>query len=729
MARTIPGYPDPRNLVALPAAKMSWKGQQVEATEVSVRRSLGAGLPSTVAGVDDLAAATGSATWKVGKDLVSEGLTLPWLNPAVPVKGDPVNVDLGLGGVLARNLTGVVDVPSGDVVDGHVSASLVDHIDRFKRAFTMDPVYWRHPSPIPGAALMDPGMHPAFVTDRILRRCGFYATPPRMPGGFFSAPMMGSLWPEHGVMEFGRSHENRPGTYRDTQPDFVQTSFGMGLLSGSARYRPTTSSAVFNNSLGFHWLSGPVRGTGAIRVRHEFTNGSSVAIWQGASARQVSVIMYGTDGSQMAERFFTLPADVVDREINEFSVWINRISGAVVIRCNDATWNGTFPSVPPNNSAIAMTHVQVDTSQMWAAGFVSAFMAQMDLHANWSRTAILEMSNEGDQQLIEAPTTVEEDCLSLLKSQARAELSGLWLDQQGRFRYRSRDKLMGAAPSWELTLDDVSGIQWDGGGQAEQAIVKWTRPVTSRSNRPWITAWESSSVTIRPDDAEPVWSTIAHPEGDTDWINIAPLGVLSDRTGEIDFNKGIGSWIAGFIESDTEGVNPVSAATYLRDYASMTRLDARSYLIQVDGRNLAPGTQLVLNTADWSGLRESKRGASTPVLRAYAVVEKVEEVATGLPLGRKDAGTYEHDSTRWIQNPQFAQRIADNLAQDLTRAYPTIQNLDVTPDDRRDLGDVCLLHLPGMTLRCLTVGIEDSYSNNARTQNLDLQVIDIEEAN
>lgn len=728
MARTIPGYPDPRNLVTLPTQRVTWKGQPVEASEVSVRRSLGAGLPSTVAGVDDLAAATGSVTWKVGKDLVSEGLTLPWLNPAVPVKGDPVNVDLGLGGVLARNLTGVVDVPSGDVVDGHVSASLVDYIDRFKRAFTMDPVYWRHPSPIPGADLMDPGMHPAFVTDRILRRCGFYATPPRVAGDFFSAPMMGSLWPERGIMEFGRSHENRPGTIRDTQPDFVQTSFGMGLLSGSARYRPNTSAAVYNKPMYIRWMTGPVQGTGAVRIRVEFTNGASLAIWQGASARQVSVIMYNTDGSLYGERYFVLPEDVVTSPENEFSVWINSSSAAVTIRGNEATWVGSFPTNTAQNSAVAMTHVQVDTNVMWCAGITAGLTAQVDLH-DWERTAILEMSNEGDQQLIEVPTIIEEDSLSLLKSQARAELSGLWLDQEGRFRYRSRDKLMGAAPSWELTLDDVRGIQWDGGGQAEQAVVKWTRPDTSVSNRPWIPAWESSSVTIRPDDAEPVWQTIAHPDGDTDWINIAPLGVLDDPTDERDFNRGIGSWIAGVIESDTEGVGPVSAATYLHAYASLTRLDARSYQIEVDGRYLAPGTQLVLNTADWSGLRESKRGASTPVLRAYAVVEKVEEVATGLPLGKKDAGTYEHDSSWWIQNPQFAQRIADNLAQDLTRALPTIQDLDVTPDDRRELGDVCLLHLPGMTLRCLCVGIEDNYTQNARTQTLALQVIDIEEAN
>lgn len=726
--RTIPGYPNPADVEVEPSQRVTWKGQEVTASEVEVTRSLGTSLPGSVSGVDDLVAATGSARWKLTDKLVDTGLHLPWMNPNQPVKGDPVTVDLGLGGTLARNLTGVVDEPDGDVQDGYVSAALVDLTDRLNLTFSMDPVYWRHPSPIAGADLMDPGMHPAFVTDRILRRCGFNATPPRSTGTFFSAPMMGSLWPEHGVMEFGRSHENRPGSIRDTQPEFDITTFGMALLSGSARYRPTTSSAVHNTPLYFHWLSGRVQGSGAIRIRVEFTNGASIAVWQGASARQVSVIMYNDDGTQAGERIFTLPADVVTRSQNEFSVWVNPISGAVAIQCNDSTWNGSFPSITTRNSAVRFTHVQVDTTVMWCGGIKTGLAAQFDLH-NWTRKAILEVNGEQHQQLVAVPAIVEENCRDLLKSQAKSELAGMWIDEDGVFRYRSRDRLMGAAHSWELTLDDMKGIRWSGASAAGQVAVKWRRAVTTRSNRPRVTAYEESTVTIRRDDAEPVWEKIVHPDASTDWINVATLGVLSTPTDERDFNRGIGSWIAGVIESDTEGVEPVSAATYLLAYASMTKLDARSYLLRVDGSQLAPGTQLVLRTADWSGLRESKRGLQTPVLRAYAVVQWVDEAVTGLPLGNSDAGAVDHDSGWWIQNATFAQRIADWIARDLTAARPIMQDIEVTPDDRRQIGDIALVHLPGMTLKCLCVSDKKTATTGKRTQTLALQVIEIQEAN
>ena len=730
MARTIPGYPDPRNLVTLPSQHVTWKGQEVTASEVEVTRSLGTSLPGSVSGVDDLVAATGSARWKLTDKLVDTGLHLPWMNPNQPVKGDPVTVDLGLGGTLARNLTGVVDEPDGDVQDGYISASLVDLTDRLNLTFSMDPVYWRHPSPVAGDPLMDPGMHPAFVTDRILRRCGFNATRPRAAGGFVSVPMMGSLWPEFGTMEFGRSHENRPGTYRDTQPEFDITTFGMALLSGSARYRPTTSSAVHNQPLYTYWTSGRVQGSGAIRIRHEFTNGASLAVWQGASARQVSVIMYNDDGSQAGERIFTLPADVVTRAENQFSVWINPISGAVTIRCNDSTYNGSFPFITTRNSAIAVTHVQVDTTAMWCGGIIAGLSAMADLHS-WERKAILEVNSEEHQQLSLVPAIVEENCRTLLKSQAKSERAGLWIDEDGVFRYRSRDRLMGAQPSWELTLDDVKGIRWSGASAAGQVAVKWRRAVATRSNRPRVTAYEESTVTIRRDDAEPVWTKIVGPGADEDWINVAPLGVMDKPQDEDDFNKGIGSWIAGVIEDDAAGNDdePVSASNYLTTYASMTKLNAREYQLRVDGSQLAPGTQLVLRTAEWGGLRKSKRGIQTPVLRAYASVQRVEEVAVGLPLGNADAGSYEYDADWWIQNPDFAQRIADWDARDLTAARPIMQDIEVTPDDRRQIGDIALVHLPGMTLKCLCVSDKKTATPGKRTQTLALQVIEIQEAN
>lgn len=733
MARTIPGYPDPRNLVTLPAQRVTWKGQEVTASEVEVTRSLGTSLPGSVSGVDDLVAATGSARWKLTDDLVDTGLHLPWLNPNQPVKGDPVTVDLGLGDSKPRALTGVLDEPDGNVSDGYVSSSLVDDLDRFKLTFSMDPVYWRHPSPIAGAPLMDPGMHPAFVTDRILRRCGFYATPPRSTGGFFSAPMMGSLWPEHGVMEFGRSHEDRPGSIRDTQPEFDITTFGMALLSGSTRYRPTTSSAVHNKPLYFHWLSGPVRGSGAIRRRTDFTNGASWAIWQGASAGQVSLIMNNDDGTQAGERIFTLPAGVDTRAINEFSIWINPHSGAVAFRCNDATFNASFPFITTLNSAVAMSSVQVDTNVMWGAGFKSGLAAQFDLH-DWTPSAFLEVNGEEHQQLSVVPAIIEENCLALLKSQAKSELAGMWIDEEGAFRYRSRDRLMGAQPSWELTLDDMSALSWSGAPAASEAVVKWRRPRTTPSNRPWFTAYEESTVTIARGD---VWEKIVHPDADTDWINVAPLGVLSTASGEQDFNEGVGSWIAGVIEfdDDDDDALTVSAASYLLgpeggpQRATMTKLDARSYLLRVDGSDLAAGTQLVLRTADWSGLKKSKRSLQTPILRAYAVTQWADETTTGLPLGTSGATPYPHESGWWIQNDTFAQRIADWIARDLTAARAMMRSLSVTPDDRRQIGDIALVHLPGMTLKCLCVSDKKTATPGKRTQTLALQVIEIQEAN
>ena len=752
--RAISGYPNPSAVEVEPVARFIWANAAHDVTELSVTRELGTGLPAQVAGTSDMVASMGSATVRTSDMLVTEGLHLPWESTG-PKLGDDASLETGLlsGGEEKRGrlLTGRVDASSGDVTDPDVQVDLVDWIDNFNRPISMDPLHYRHPAPVEDQALMLMGLHPSYVTDRIARYCGFYATPRIMASNsVLSAPLMGSAWPERGTLTLADPADGgAPGSV--TYPKYASTSWGLAVDNIEAQWTPFILAGMtgqLDRPMFVRFLTGPVRG-GYSRVYSRWAGVHAVAVSVGTT-RGIDVVIMSAPGEDVQDGLggsrFNMPLTAAEIASGvDVVVWLtpNGTNANVTIGVRSEggavrTVSGSVAtSATIRNTAMKQVHLYSPTVSTLIGGLQVGFAsAPFDLHA-WTRTSIIETEPNG--QLLNTPAIVNRNCLELLKEQAGAELAAMWIDAQGRFRYRSHQRLLAepAQPD-EITVDDMQKVSWSTKWDSVHSSVgvKYQRPSVSRSNTYRATAWEGASVTLEGTD---VHEEVIHPDANVDWLNVGPLRLVDDAdlNSIYRYNLGRGSFIAGMIEyEDASGDQQSFPADYQYLTASLTKLDARSYLFRAESHNLPAGYTLNLRIPGWERIWASRRDKNMPIIRAMVVTRWDDREVVGLPLGVASASSYEHDAKWWIQDVATAQALADSLAVYTQAPVPVLSDVEVTPDDRRELGDVYTVNFGNApdgreypSLRTLCVGIKDNATPGKRTQTLTLQVIKTTEAN
>ena len=725
MARATPGMSLPDAVVRSPTARVTVAGVERAFDALTVTRELGSGLPGQVAGTDDMVAATASVD-VAPLSVVSSGVSVPWRDPSRPRLGDPVTVDLGMDGEPVRTLTGRVDASSGVVSDHWRGVDVVDYTDRLRRKVDIDPVVRRHPSPVDGTP-MDMGLHPTWVTDRVARRAGFHATPPLRAEAMVSAPMVGSAWPERGRLVQATGTGANLGGY----PVYASAPWGLVVRNINAAWEPYLTgdrTGILDKPMGVHFLVSALGSEGWARVVLHWRAGRRLVVRIGPSELTVDAledpdadIPNLTPGRR---HVMTFPRPITDLGEVEVSVWV-RPPGTVVLRVQSKAagtdWTSTGGVWTPTIArSEPLQRVQVYSAGSGSdIGGIQVVQARtvFDLH-DWTRTALIETDPDGQLQAV--PAIVGRDGLDLLKEQAKAELASMWIDENGTFRYRSLRRLVSAPVARDVVVNTVTDVPWAESWEsvAEAVEVSYRTPVVRQSRTHTALAWEGPAPTLR-EDGE-MWQEVAHPDAGVDWIDVAPLQRLEDNAEPVltaqarAFNDAAGSWVAGVVENSGDNTSiPARSQHYAA--SDLTRLDAQSYRVRVVAGALS-GRQLVLRSeGDWP-LRPARRGLSTPILRARAVVEWTDaDTVIGRPFGVPGTGVYEHDCGWWVQSAVKAQEIADHVARYLSAPWPTIQGMDVPVDDGRQLGDVeRLSFLDGYPpVAYVVTGIEDEMSADA----------------
>lgn len=745
--RTIPGYPDSKRLIQQPVGRVMLDNQWQQVKSIDLTRSLGTGLPAQIAGVDGLVSATGTVRIKDPKlpGAVVSGFNLPWgARPGVRT-GQGVNIELGDTGAYGRVLTGRVDDVTGSATSADLSFTVADRIDRLYREVSIPPLSERHPSP-EGFDHMRIGLHPTFVTNWIARHSGFHATPPLWADAVVSAPMVGSSWPEAGtiVRATGNPASN-------PYPRQRSTPWGLATSNLEALYRPNLDRATgrLNRWMYVHCLIAPPMVNAATQLRAQWPSGdyltirffsnSPTAQWlQFAHVNAAGDIVSAGDIRILGEHNIG-PGGA------EVEVWIDGAADpnsmdSVVFRLNGVQQTDRLGEllIPAEFKTTPMDSVRffVDGEDNIAVGglqvgFANSIRHLSEAHGAWERTAIIETETTGALQNV--PAIVKRNALELLKEQAGGELAAIWIDGQGRFRYRSRERLLNAAPSFELDFNDIEGIDWSISRTAamRKLTVKWMAPRTWRSTEPRIDLWQGNGGTILDGD---LYEEIVHPEEGVDWINVDSVSEL-DNTGPLlwRFNNGYGSWVSGvLLDLDAEGSDREIPAPPSHYNTGFGRLDSKSYLIRVEPLGLN-GRQLVLRAPSYPTMPTVRQGINTPMLRGRGRVQWTEQETVIFDLTGpeyRDLPEYVHDAGHWVQTLGTAQGLGGAIGADVTDPRPVLSTVPLVKfDDRRELADVCIVRTPAghPDLRCLVVKDENSLTNESaikRTQTLALQVID-----
>lgn len=736
MARTIAGYPDPNALTTEPVAVLHWDGPGADVTAVKVTAEIGSGLPAQVAGGADMVAATGSVTLSMGDGLVTEGVHLPWEDDFTPVRlGADARVSMGYahGGAraIAPVLTGVVDSePSTDVTQREVSFDLVDRIDAFNQLISLPPLNFKHPPKEYGGPFMFIGLHPTYVTNTIARHCGFYSTPPMDMTTVFSAPTVGSLWPEVGtIIRADRSWG------ADMSPAWGSGPWGLGLRDGVAHYTPTPSTGTHTHLNGspayLTYLSAPHSTSQEYSRMDGMWAGYRLRLSHDTERAYLRIINPAT-GETLSGINMSLPAGSAEGFQVSARLWAN---GDATLRVNDATTTGTL-TVPETMRTKSMIGALIEASATTGvmAGAQIGFHTTRDPH-DWERTAIIETNPTGVWSGM--PALVERNCLDLLKEQAGAELAGMWLDDLGRFRYRSLERMLSEPASETLTLDHMLALKHTRTRQSSRRSVRlvYSRPYANRSRHYGALAKQLNGGTLA---AGEELDEIIHPDSGVDWINVSPMyklpmGSTSEPpTGEMvtRWKAGQGSFTGAVKVVDNERASPTSPSWY---DAGVSYIDDQSYRVGVRRVEAAweSGADLLLSSPDWSSWPLDARAVNTPVVRAMLVQTWQEFSVMQTASGNQFQSEWVHDAGFWVQSDAVAQRITNYMAQATSGDTYVLQDIPVIPDDRRQLADVVHVQVGSKKLRCLRVKRDDEYqaAPTRRTQTLTLQVIEIQEAN
>ncbi|GAA1110464.1 hypothetical protein [Nesterenkonia jeotgali] len=676
----ISGYPDDIGMVE-PTALVLVNGSPVEVSSLSVSRELSSSMPSQVASASGLTAATGSVSWAVGEDVQTRSAH-PWDGNDFPPKpADEVVAFMGYGEAFVRQLTGSIDDSQGSAASGDVSSGLVDAIDKLNRPVSFPALLDWMPPRVDGEEYTRVGMQPVYITDRILRECGFNATPPQVNGCVFSAPHMGSAWPEVGDV------------YRASEQGFstrsvlhVPTVWGVGLSSGDVLYEPDFSKASSNGRLNRTMQITVKVNPGQVSSGEAFVR----AQWGGAYV-SLSVTNLRTIRARLHNgSSVTTVCQLTDADVSDATVFTLRVlpDGSFTIFANTGKSTSGSASLPSAITGSDMDRVRVFVTHECGLliggtqvnfGSTSVFnapqTARLTPPASW-------------RQLHAFPRVESRNALDLLKEQAEAECAAMWIDEHGVFRWVNRTNLTGAGASARINaLDDVLDIGWESSaaGVRSRVVLKSLESNISRSKMPNQMAWQAGGKSLEAGESS---EEIVSPAGDADWVRVdEDLKVLPGDF--FDFNRGRGTW-GGGIASNDDGSQWATIGNSAFS-VSMEKLADAVYKITTNAGSPPNGRTVELSTPDEdasTGVWKSKRNVNLPMLRAKGVVEWSDRETVGLHVGPQLAAVLEHDVGPWVQNPTDLQDLADWLSAQVFEPKPVLRNLSVIPDFRRQLGDV-----------------------------------------
>lgn len=669
--------------VAEPVARVLVDGTEVDVESVSVSSELGSAMPERVVAGGGLTAATGDANIVRAQEVSSAGFN-PWGDAERFAEADEVVVEAGFrdpvtGGVgCARQITGQVDALNGGALSGSVGLDFMDHAPALDRDITIEPLMQIYPPLEDNGRFMGAGLSPFYVTNRILRHCGFYSTPELVNRAVVSAPLFGSGVAEVGTLTGAEGPEGPPGSAR-----FRTTPWGLGLAGGTVFYAPSFGSR------------GHGRLTSTLHVsfhREAFPEGaasnSSIDVQWGSTQDAVHVylnasgtvnVRYRSGG--VATTVTTLNATAV-AESETFTVLVEPSGEATIYASNGASSTGTL-GLPSRMSSQSMSQVvlRVPENGHRLGGVQVAFSATRN--ERFVRTAHIESPTYWATEAF--PSQIEANCLDLLKDQAEAELAAMWVDEFGHFRWRSREQLRGSTPVGTLTSEqNLLDLPWDFPVRSvfSQVALEHELPIITRRNVPSVTVSDSRGSTLSNGDTE---DNFFEPPADEDWHGVDSPHWMGASPNLSYIRRGIGSYHGGVIVDDD---NNERLAYSSRLTQSWSQINPQRWLLSSAAHSLSGNEyieQSMLDRRDWYGkFRES----NLPIIRARAKVQWEDQKLRWPGRGPRWAPVFTHKVGPWVQNQNALNSLADFLGEHLTKPDVVLRDIPVVPDPRVQLGDV-----------------------------------------
>lgn len=688
----------------------------------SVDRELSGDLPDQVVAGSGLTQATGTIVWAT-EEPVTEAGDNPW-NPQSwwPAKGARVEIYAGDGVSEWRQFTGVIDNTTG-TLGGPSQSQIIDEHDRLSVRFSHEPLLRQMPPRESGGRYRYANLVPSYHIDYAMRRAGFYATPMETPGTVVYAPMMGGVWPSIGQLDTVVDFADSSGT-----PSNIPVPWGFGIGNARITYLP-------------HWsepASVPVQITVAIppntndpcNIQVEYTSGQWVRLAIAASGRPTA----WSNGSGASVNVCTLTA----AQMEGATVVTMLVKGGNISLRNDqgATASGT-------TGAVSGTTAKV-TVNAWPNAAIGGLMVSHPKQAyqehspsiQWGnpdsdatrRRAVIHTSNIEHLSVITAAPAIEnESAQAVIDEISDALLAASWIDEHGTLRWATGLALRSQQVVDTITTrDDVLALGWEDSllGARSGVTLTYREPSTSYSRFQSAYVWRGSSKTLHSDTID---EEIIAPSAEETWVDVdtsfRAVGVYNYSA----YNEKRGSYMGIVATKANEYYSPAG----LPIAYGMEQIGPQAWKVTHTVGQLPTGVQVETRTADSDeygpGLYSWNRDNTLPLIGAGARVQWVDREATATTQGGIGS-VLEHDVGPWAARP-IAARLAVYLRDATAAPLPTITNLDVRADPRRQLGDQLFITSPALMrarLRVMVSAIGTSFDASGLSQSLGTRIIGAE---
>ena len=677
--RTIENYPSDLS-VAKPVAVVRVGGiVQANIGSVTVTRGSGtAGLPPAL--VDGGTSRT-TAEFTVNP---AAGKRSVWPS-GTPARGTSVTIDTGYEGATARRFTGVVDYCEGGVGEA-ATVHCVDLSDRLRRRVQFDPLLQVHPNHAsnsyrPGLC---PGLMSTYFVAEAARRSGFHAGP--APTDWSTTrlfvPLNGTAWAYSGRTDKANRFDGSADTDRVPTPWYTTEVWGSGTKSLHARYAPTNVEYPEAGYRARPATGAPLRlafMVGAARpAQAQFSR--IVASWPGGASVNIGLHPTNAYVEVSLSNGRTVPALAAgDGAVVQVTIESNgTVTAETAGLARSST--GTLPA-GMTTSDVANVEVRVPEEGR-AVGYLNLWNSTSSIGVNFQQTAIID-ARSADSNLKASPT-IDQRAIEMIDELAEAELSAVWLDEDGRLILRHRTTLETQAVARTLTATrDLAPYRWreEWGAQRSACTVGWRRVSTNTSFwYPTVTVYQGPGDTRRPGDGGS--EELIHPASGEEWIGVSlpVLGKDSSDAGALDgfpsgFNAGYHSWSLGMYE------NAAGAELYGLTGASCTKIDSRTYLMEYGPVSQEVSLRVPDAPTNGPTVKARWRGEKMPVLRARAKSVMVEQETT-VAGGPSSASVLMHEGGWLVQSEARATGLASLLMARCMSPIIAIPSVSILPDPR-----------------------------------------------
>lgn len=655
-----------------------------------------------------LTAAAGTVVAAEGPD-VTDRVVTPWDAgtqwPPTPETPASVSMDTGAGPVsLLAN--GRVVSTGGGTDSREVSIDLADAYQSLDRPISWDALGDAMPALTEATIQRYVSLHAVAVTDRILRHCGWYATPPRLGYSVLSVPAMGTMWPEVGYVQTSTRKSSTGYPVMFTEP------WGKGVSDVTATYMRAAEYTVKQRGrVEMTAIAGRLTG-GTMNL---FAETSTFRRYR-LSWTDTTVALWVTNSAGAWVSVLTRPR-VLGSFIYATVEYVTDTSVRCILRVDGSTVEATT-AVHSDLTTRPLTSFTID-GDACGAGFQVGFPSTTGTLADWSRNAVIYDRAALPNALTVLPPVQGENCADLLRDQCAAQNATYWIDETGVLRWWDLARLEASTNVATLTSDDDiadEGFAWshDLSSVKRSVTVDWREPLVEGGWRTNVDLWQGSGRTTDPTDSNNPFEEWINVPDDEVWImpDLTLARVGGSGQDMTDFNYGFMSHYGGVVRV-AEG-----SESWVQNHGSfivtVERVTDASFKMYTTWTGSQQAYQRTTQGAESTTLWGMRRNFNLPIIRGKKKYSLGDQSFTAAQTGPATAPDHVIDAGWWIQNVTQAQITADYAAARVTVPQPVLSSVALVPVPGLQLGDMVTVTDTAVThLTVRGVVVADSRSIDA----------------